>query len=79
MLQECDASIKKGAWKKLQYVNLLLTYGMYLVVVKFTISISGAQGSQADIELTIAAVALFILFVKTEKYKEFLEDEEEER
>lgn len=52
---------------------------MYLFVVKFTISISGAGGSQTDIELAIAAVALLILFVKTEKYKEFLEDEEEKR
>lgn len=63
----------------MQYVNLLLTYGMYLSVVKFVISISGAKGSQADIELAIAAVALFILFVITEKYREFLEDEERER
>ena len=51
---------------------------MYLFVVKFVISISGARGSQADIELSIAAIALLILFVKTEKYKEFLEDEEED-
>lgn len=63
----------------MQYVNLLLTYGMYLFVVKFVISISGTQGSQADIELAVVAVALLILFVKTEKYKEFLEDEEGER
>lgn len=63
----------------MQYVNLLLTYGIYLFVVKFVISISGAGGIQADIELAIAAVALLILFVITGKYKEFLEDEEEER
>ena len=63
----------------MQYVNLLLTYGMHLFVVKFVISISGAKGSQADFELAVAAVALIILFVITGKYKEFLEDEERER
>lgn len=52
---------------------------MHLFVVKFVISISGAKGSQADIELAVAAVALIILFVIMGKYKEFLEDEERER
>lgn len=63
----------------MQYVNLLLIYGMRLLVVKFVISISGAKGRQADIELAIAAVVLIILLVITGEYKEFLEDEERER